>query len=90
MLEIFVSFVCGFLGSSWCTPHSLKELLLLPSRILELTNIHLDDLSSDSPLNGIDFFCFVLFLCFLSYLSHYILNFSMRTVYGVVICRRTK
>lgn len=40
-------------SSSWCTPHSLKELLLLPSRILQLTNIHLDDFSSDSRFGGL-------------------------------------
>lgn len=80
----FFSFVCAFLGSSWCTPHSLKELLLLPSRILQLTNIRLDDLSSDSRF-GINIFVF-----FLSHFSHYMRNFSMRTVYGVVICTRTQ
>ncbi|XP_078380884.1 serine/threonine-protein kinase Kist-like isoform X1 [Oculina patagonica] len=42
----------AFLNSR-CTPLSLTELLLLPTRILQLTNIHLEDLSTDSLLDGV-------------------------------------
>lgn len=34
-------------GSTWNVPLGLTELLLLPTRILQLTNILLEDLSTD-------------------------------------------
>lgn len=34
-------------GSPWNTPLGLTELLLLPTRILQLTNIHLEDLCAE-------------------------------------------
>lgn len=40
-------------GSTWNVPLGLTELLLLPTRILQLTNILLEDLSTDLQFDGL-------------------------------------